>query len=203
MQLPAQYRQLIECFDALPGIGPRAAARMAQHVLEHDSGERLQQAILTARKTLQHCSCCRTYSDLSICPLCTDDERSTLHLLVVSGVEDQFRWEEAGYRGGYFVLHGLLSPVAGIGPRQLHLPDLKQRVETLVSAAESSSAENLLVQVVLESSVEADATGQFIEDMLAGFACRVQLLTPGQLAVDLQRARSFSAADHVPAGADK
>lgn len=202
MQLPAQYRQLIECFDALPGIGPRAAARMAQHVLEHESGERLQQAILSARKVLQHCSCCRAYSDLSICPLCADSERSALHLLVLAGVEDQIRWEEAGYRGGYFVLHGLLSPVAGIGPRQLHLPDLKQRVETLVSVAEASS-ESLLVQVVLDSSVEADATGQFIEDMLAGFACRVQLLTPGQLEVDLHRARSLSAADHVPAGADK
>ncbi len=201
MQLPAQYRQLVECFDALPGIGPRAAARLAQYVLEQDAGERLQRAILNARQTLQHCSSCRSYSQDNLCPLCADKARMVWRLLVVAGVDDQARWEDAGYRGHYFILHGLLSPVAGIGPRQLHLDDLKQRVMTLL--AEASAGQPLLVQVVLDSSVESEATGQFVEDMLAGMNCRTQLLRPEQLEADLQRLRIQSPADLAAAGTEQ
>ena len=219
MQLPAEYRQLIDCFDALPGIGPRAAARLAQHVLEHDLGDRLQLAILRGRDALQHCSQCRSYSLTPTCTLCADGERQQSRLLVLAGVDDLTLWEEAGYRGGYFILHGLLSPVSGVGPRQLHLPQLKRRVEALLAGEdirsadiasagipavhEPSAAVPLLVQVVLESSVEADATGQFIQDMLADLACQVQVLTPRQLDADLQRAQRSSAAGCAPAGAEE
>ncbi|MCD8521596.1 MAG: hypothetical protein LRY66_01295 [Saccharospirillaceae bacterium] len=209
MQLPAAYRQLIECFDALPGIGPRAAARLAQHVLEHDLGARLQQAIQCARDTLQHCSQCRSYSLAPVCTLCADAGRQQSQLLVLAGVDDQAFWEGAGYRGGYFILHGLLSPVAGIGPRQLHLPQLKQRVESLLAGLQSDSkcpgpaARSLSLLIVLEPSVEAEATAQFIDDMLADLACDVQRLTPHQLTTDLQREQCMSVAGCSLGGAEK
>lgn len=212
MSLPAEYHQLIDCFDALPGVGPRAAARFAQYVLEHDLGARLQQAIMHARDLLRHCSQCRSYSLTPVCPLCADSEREHSRLLVLAAVDDQIFWEEAGYRGGYFILHGLLSPVAGIGPHQLHLPQLKQRVETLLTDIQanaeppgpiSSATRSLKVQIVLEPSVEANATAQFIEGILADLNCHVQVLTPRQLDADLQHAQRLSAAGCAPHGAEE
>ena len=156
MTLPAPYQQLLQAFDALPGIGPRAAARLAQFVISQPEGEQLADAVRQARDGLRLCQRCFRYALQEECDSCRQPPPAPL-LYVVASI-DQVEPLEASGITSLFVLHGLLSPVAGTGPGQLHLPQLRTRVI-------NESIEQLLL--LLPDGVEADATACFISDLLA------------------------------------
>jgi len=156
MALPAAYEKLLQAFDALPGIGPRAAERLVQFVLAQPQGEVLAQAITRARHELTQCGNCFRYALSSPCEVCSGSSSGST-LYVVENTRTQLAAEEQGITQ-LFVLHGLLSPVAGVGPSQLHLSQLRERILR-------DGINNIVLE--LSDSVEARVTAQYIEDLLA------------------------------------
>src|SRR5690606_3323348 len=159
MLLPAAYQQLVQALDQLPAVGPRAAARLAQHLLNSDAGAALLQALQRAGAEVTQCRHCRCYSNADLCGLCGNEQRDRTRWLVVAGVDELQQAEQAGWRGLCFVLHGLLAPMSGRGPNQLGLGQLQQRVAT--------AARPLQITLALESTAEGRATAAFIASMLA------------------------------------
>ncbi|HET6545511.1 MAG TPA: recombination mediator RecR [Rhodanobacteraceae bacterium] len=123
--------ELIEALRCLPGVGNKTAQRMAFHVLERDraGARRLAERLATAVERIGNCTLCRTFSEEPVCALCASASRDRTLLCAVETPVDQFAIEQAtGYRGRYFVLLGRLSPLDGLGPKELGLDLLAQRL---------------------------------------------------------------------------
>lgn len=144
----------------LPGVGPKSAQRMALHVLQRnrDGGAQLAQLLDSAIRQVVHCEACRTLTETVRCRLCDDDQRDDLTLCVVESPADILAIEQAGgFRGRYFVLHGRLSPIDGIGPEDLALDHLQLRVQALRPQE---------VILATNPTVEGEATAHYIADLL-------------------------------------
>lgn len=153
--------QLIESFRCLPGVGPRTAQRMAFHLLERDrdGGRSLAASLQEAMAGVGHCSQCRTFTEEETCATCRDPNRDTDQLCVLESPADVQAIEQAGgYRGRYFVLMGHLSPIDGIGPEDIGMDLLEERLQADVSE----------VIIATGTTVEGEATAHFI----AGIAHR-------------------------------
>ena len=162
---------LLESLRILPGVGPKSAQRMALHLLERDriGGERLAQALHEALERVGYCQRCRNLTEHEVCSLCEDARRDTTTLCVVESPADLMAFEEAGgYRGRYFVLHGHLSPLDGIGPREIGLDRLQERFAT-----------ETINEVILATNptIEGDATASYIADM-----CHAHGITASRIA---------------------
>ena len=153
-------QQLIDELQCLPGVGPKTAQRMAYNLLQHkrQAGIDLAATMVKAMKEVGQCAQCRNYTELEFCDICTNTRRQQKHLLcIVETVSDLAAVENSGqYSGNYFVLHGTLSPIDGIGPRELGLDQL----ETLMA---SGSTEEVIL--ALNPSVEGEATSHYIADI--------------------------------------
>lgn len=152
--------RLIEALQVLPGVGPKSAQRMALHVLQRnrDGGAQLAQLLDAAVQQIVHCETCRTLTEAPRCRLCDDDQREDLILCVVESPADVLAIEQAGgFRGRYFVLHGRLSPIDGIGPEDLALDQLQSRVRALRPQE---------VILATNPTVEGEATAHYIADLL-------------------------------------
>ena len=148
---------LVDALKKLPGLGPRSASRIAYHLLAEDRTQAiaLAEALTRAAKTVRHCALCNTLTDEALCPICADASRDRTKLCVVESAADERVIEETlAYNGLYFVLMGLISPVQGIGARQLHLERLIERI--------SSDAELKEVLIATPFTPEGDATAHFI-----------------------------------------
>lgn len=153
-------KNLVDAFCCLPGVGPRTAQRMVMHLLERDrgSGLRLSDCLRQAMEKVGHCESCRNLTEDSRCEICTDSKRDTNILCVVETPADVLAIEQSGsYRGSYFVLLGHLSPIDGIGPQELGLDTLKQRISEGVKE----------VIIATNANVEGEATAHYISEMLA------------------------------------
>ncbi|WP_263139420.1 recombination mediator RecR [Pseudomonas sp. RIT-PI-AD] len=160
MSFSPLIRQLIDALRILPGVGQKTAQRMALQMLERDrsGGLRLAQALSQAMEGVGHCQRCRTLSEDALCPQCADPRRDDSLLCVVEGPLDVFAVEQTGYRGRYFVLKGHLSPLDGLGPDAIGIPELMQRIE-----------EGAFGEVILATNptVEGEATAHYIAQLLA------------------------------------
>ena len=157
---PVSLSALTEAFARLPGIGPNTAQRMALHLLQHDraGAELLGRSLLEAVTRLGHCQSCNTFSESPTCELCQDDGRDSSLLCVVETPADLMVMEQTqSFKGTYFVLMGRLSPLDGIGPKDIHL-------ERLLSRA----AEPLVQEIVVATNFtpEGEATAHAIETLL-------------------------------------
>ena len=126
-------QQLTDAFRCLPGVGPKSAQRMALHVLERDKAgwQRLAQTLTRAIDTIGHCAQCRTLTEQPVCALCQIPQRDVHTLCVVETPADVLALEQAAhYQGNYFVLGGRLSPLDNIGPKDLGLDQLRERLQT-------------------------------------------------------------------------
>jgi recombination protein RecR len=164
---------LTEALRRLPGVGPKSAQRMAFHLLQHDreGAAMLSRALYQAVEAVHHCAMCNTFSELDVCELCSDPERDHALLCVVETPADQMMIEQTlTYKGLYFVLMGRLSPLDGIGPRDLHL-------EKLVSRA----VDGVVGEVVLATNFtnEGEATAHYISEMLKARGLKVSRLARG------------------------
>ena len=164
---------LIDALRCLPGVGPKSAQRMAFHLLERerDGGRRLVEALTWALDRVGHCDTCRTLSEEATCAICADPRRDATQLCVIETPADVLAVEQAaGYRGRYFVLMGHLSPLDGIGPEQLGLDLLEQRF-----------AAGELQEVILatNTTVEGEATAQYVADLAHGHGLRATRLAHG------------------------
>lgn len=160
MSFSPLIRQLIDSLRILPGVGQKTAQRMALQMLERDrSGAlKLAQALTQAMEGVGHCRQCRTLSEEEVCQLCVDNRRDDSLLCVVEGPLDVNAVEQTGYRGRYFVLKGHLSPLDGLGPEAIGIPELLARVEA------GSFSEVILAT---NPTVEGEATAHYIAQLLA------------------------------------
>ena len=154
--MSALLDQLIDALRVLPGVGHKSAQRMAYHVLERgrEGGARLATVLAEAVEKIGHCERCRDFSETPVCPTCANASRDAHTLCVVESPADRLAIEQAtGYRGFYFVLQGRLSPLDGIGPRELGLDSLSTRL------AEGEVRELI---IATNPTVEGEATAHYL-----------------------------------------
>jgi recombination protein RecR len=151
--------QLIEAFRVLPGVGQKTAQRMAYHMLEREraGGQRLADTLAAAVERIGHCTRCRDFSESDLCATCASASRDVHLLCAVESPADRLVIEQAtGYRGLYFVLQGRLSPLDGIGPRELGLDQLAARL------AEGEVQELI---IATNPTVEGEATAHYLAQL--------------------------------------
>ena len=127
----SHINKLIEQLSHLPGIGAKSAQRLAFHIMNmpKDQVEQLTSSITGARENVQYCKCCCTLTDREICPICSNDKRDHSVIMVVENTRDLAAYEKTGkFDGVYHVLHGAISPMLGIGPDDIKLKELMQRL---------------------------------------------------------------------------
>ena len=166
--------ELIQAFQQLPGVGPKSAQRLAFHVLERnrEGGLRLSKSLEQAVQHVGHCQQCRNFTEEPICHVCRDEKRARhQQLCVVETPADLLAIESSGhYFGHYFVLHGLLSPLDGIGPENIGL----QQLEKLLA---SQTYQELILAI--HPTVEGDVTAHFILDSAREHSIAVSRIAHG------------------------
>ena len=158
---PAPLEQLIKNLSRLPGIGQKSAARVALHILRKpkELAEDLARSLLDVKEKIRFCSVCFNFTDIDPCAICADDSRSNGVLCIVEGPGDQLALEESGaFRGKYHVLHGVLSPLDGVGPEDLKIGEPMSRL-----------GKEAVQEVVLATSptTEGEATVSFLTKLLS------------------------------------
>jgi recombination protein RecR len=182
---------LVQALRRLPGVGVKSAQRMAFHLLQHDRPGALQlaQALQFATEQVHHCSLCHTFTEEAVCPTCRDPRRDRSQLCVVETPADQSAMERTGaYKGLYFVLMGKLSPLDGVGPRDIGLQKLFDRIDAwpvLPPTAEdedaTTSADVPVREVILATNftAEGETTAHVITQALKGRGVQVTRLARG------------------------
>ena len=173
MKTPSSLDFLTEALRRLPGIGPKSAQRISYHLMQHDreGAAMLGRALTQAVERIHHCKMCNTFTENDICETCLDPERDAALLCVVETPADQLMIEQTlTYKGLYFVLMGRLSPLDGIGPRDIHLERLMQR-----------ASDGVVQEVVLATNFtnEGEATAHYISETLKARGLNVSRLARG------------------------
>ncbi len=166
-------QNLVDALRCLPGVGPKSAQRMAYHLLqrEREGGRRLARALLDAMDRIGHCRVCRTLSELDVCETCASEKRDRSLLCVVESPVDLSAIEQsASYAGLYFVLMGHLSPLDGIGPSEIGLDLLDQRL---------SAGEVQELILATNPTVEGEATAHYISEMALAKGVRATRIAHG------------------------
>ena len=164
---------LTEALRRLPGVGPKSAQRMAFHLLQHDreGAAMLSRALYQAVEAVHHCAMCNTFSETEVCELCADESRDRSLLCVVETPADQIMIEQTlAVKGLYFILRGRLSPLDGIGPKDLHL-------EKLVGRATDGEVKEVVLATNFTN--EGEATAHYISEMLKARGLKVSRLARG------------------------
>jgi recombination protein RecR len=161
VELPEALERLVQELSRLPGVGPKTAQRLAFHVLRVDRqrAEALAQAVLDVKQRIGYCSRCYNIAEGDLCVLCASGRRDPALVCVVESPLDLIAIERtAEYQGLYHVLHGVISPIDGIGPDQIHVPQLLERVR-----AEGVSE----VIIATNADIEGEATAVYLHRALA------------------------------------
>jgi recombination protein RecR len=173
MSTPVSFKVLIDALKALPGVGPRAAQRMAFELVQNkrEAATLLAEALNTALEKLRHCERCNTLSETPICALCASPRRDATQLCVVETPSDQITLEQSGaFSGLYFVLMGRLSPLDGVGPNQIHL-------EKLVNRATDGTVKEVILATNFTN--EGEVTAHVITELLEPQGVKVSRLARG------------------------
>ncbi len=162
MRISPLIDQLIDALQILPGVGAKSAQRMAFNLLQHNraGAKNLGRLLEESMQKVGRCNACRTFCEESRCGLCSDERRDASVLCIVESPADVIAIENtAGYRGHYFVLHGRLSPIDGIGPEDLGIPLLLERAQNL-------NVKELILAT--NPTVEGEITAHYISEAMAG-----------------------------------
>ncbi|GAK11948.1 recombination mediator RecR [Geomicrobium sp. JCM 19039] len=173
MQYPAPISKLIDGFMKLPGIGPKTAGRLAFHVLNMKEDDVLDfaKALVNAKRDLTHCSSCFYITDKDPCLICDDSHRDRSMICVVEDSKDVMAMEKMQeYRGLYHVLHGAISPMDGIGPEDIRMPELIKRLQ-------DDTVQEVIVAT--NPSIEGEATAMYLSRMIKPTGIRVTRLAHG------------------------
>ncbi len=177
MELPSEIlRQAIDQLTTLPGVGRRSALRYALHLLKQDEADvrDFSEAILRLKTDLHHCRYCHNVSDTEICPICASQKRQRSIVCVVENIQDVMAVENTQqYRGLYHVLGGIISPIDGIGPSDLQIASLVERVRTGVP----DPVEEVIL--ALPTTMEGDTTNYYINKLLQPMGVKVTTLARG------------------------
>ena len=167
-----QISKLIQELSALPGIGTKSAQRLAFHILNmpKEEVEELSSAILDAKQNVRYCKECFTLTDEEICPICSDSSRNHKVIMVVENTRDLAAYEKTQkYDGVYHVLHGAISPMLGIGPGDIKLKELMQRLQKDVDE----------VIIATNSSLEGETTAMYISKLIKPTGIKVTRIVSG------------------------
>lgn len=168
----SQISKLIEQLSGLPGIGAKSAQRLAFHILNMplENVEELSSSILEAKKNVRYCKKCFTLTDQEICPICSNPKRDDKQIMVVENTRDLAAYEKIGkYEGVYHVLHGAISPMLGIGPGDIRLKELMQRLQEEVEE----------VIIATNSSLEGETTAMYISKLIKPTGIKVSRIASG------------------------
>jgi recombination protein RecR len=173
MKTPSSLEELIEALRCLPGVGPKSAQRMAYHLLQRDQpgARRLGTALTVALERIHPCEKCNSFAEEPVCGLCRSPRRDPTLLCVVETPGDLLMMEQAQcYQGLYFVLMGSLSPLDGIGPKDIHLDRLIKR-----------ATDDVVREVILATNftVEGEATAHYIGELLHARGLNVTRIASG------------------------
>jgi recombination protein RecR len=173
MKTPSTLEELIEALRCLPGVGPKSAQRMAFHLLQRDQSgaQRLQRAIEQALARVRHCERCNNFTEQPVCELCSSSRRDQGSLCVVETPADLLMMEQAQvYDGMYFVLMGRLSPLDGVGPKDIHLDRLVKR-----------ALDGIVRETILATNftVEGEATAHYVGELLSARGMKVSRIARG------------------------
>ncbi len=167
-----QIRDLIDELSKLPGIGTKSAQRLAFHILNmpEDSVARLSETLMGARQNVRYCTECFTLTDSEVCPICKNPARDHKTIMVVETTRDMVAYEKTGkYEGIYHVLHGAISPMLGIGPGDIKLKELMQRLQKDVEE----------VIIATNSSLEGETTAMYISKLIKPTGIKVSRIASG------------------------
>jgi recombination protein RecR len=170
---PSSLEELIEALRCLPGVGPKSAQRIAYHLLQYDrpGAERLSLTLGRAVQTIRRCAKCSSFTEEELCSLCASGKRDPAQLCVVETPGDLLMMEQTlAYHGLYFVLMGRLSPIDGIGPREIGLDVLQRR-----------AADGVVKEVIVATNFtnEGEATAHYIGEMLKDRGLRITRIARG------------------------
>lgn len=168
----SQINKLIQELSELPGIGAKSAQRLAFHILNMpvEQVEGLSEAIINARKNVRYCKECFTLTDDELCPICKDASRNHKTIMVVENTRDLVAYEKTQkYDGVYHVLHGAISPMLGIGPNDIKLKELMQRLQQDVDE----------VIIATNSSLEGETTAMYISKLIKPTGIKVTRIASG------------------------
>jgi len=171
--LPEPVAQLVAALGRLPGIGPRSAERLALHLVqtEAEAVRQLAAALVAARERISNCRVCGALTEAQPCPLCADDRRDATLLCVIERALDVISLEKSGtFKGRYHVLGGRISPLNGVGPEDLRIAELEERLGTEPVRE---------VVLALGTDVEGDATSHYLAKRLASRAVKVTRIAHG------------------------
>jgi recombination protein RecR len=173
MSGPTLLTNLMDALRCLPGVGPKSAQRMAFYLLERDreGGRNLANVLAEAMEKIGNCNRCRTLSEMEVCSICANNNRDDSLLCVVETPAELMVIEQSiDYRGRYFVLGGHLSPLDGIGPKEIGLDQLQQRLD-----------EGVVTELILatNTTVEGEATAHYISDMAHSRSVRTTRIAHG------------------------
>ena len=180
---------LMSQFERLPGIGKKTAQRLAYSILEQppERAEKFAEALVNARRKIHFCKICQAFTDLEVCSICDDIRRDKTTICVVAEPKDVMAFERTReYSGVYHVLHGLISPLDGIGPEQLRIKELMARL---------SDGEIKEIIMATNPTVEGEATASYISRLVKPMGIKVTRLAYGiPVGGDLEYADEFTLA---------
>lgn len=168
----SQITRLIEELSKLPGIGSKSAQRLAFHIINMPQEQvvNLTTAITQAKTNIRYCRECFTLTDQDLCPICSSEKRDHKTIMVVENTRDLAAYEKTGkYDGVYHVLHGAISPMLGIGPNDIRLKELMQRLQGDVRE----------VIIATNSSLEGETTAMYISKLIKPTGIRVSRIASG------------------------
>jgi recombination protein RecR len=177
---PSAVERLIDEFARLPGIGRKTAERLAFHILKSQTSTALPlaQAIRDVKETVRHCSVCYNLTDFDPCPICADVSRDRASVLIVEQPKDLIALEQTGmYKGLYHVLMGRISPLEGVRPEDLTIPDLLQRTDD--PARNPGGVQIREVVLGLNPTVEGDGTALYLAEQFRPRGIKVSRLARG------------------------
>lgn len=171
--IPVSLKRLMEHFASLPGIGRKSAQRLAFHLLDLPEAEAksFAESILEARRSIHCCKICQNFTDKEVCDICSSDKRDGSVICVVESPKDVLAFERLQeYTGRYHVLHGLISPLDGVGPEQIRIKELLTRLQD-TEVSEIIMATN--------PTIEGEATAMYVSKLLKPLGLKVTRLAFG------------------------
>lgn len=168
----SQIGKLIEELSRLPGIGPKSAQRLAFHMINmpEEQVDKLAETMVSARHNVRYCKTCYTLTDQEECPVCRNSDRDHKTIMVVETTRDLAAYEKTGkYNGVYHVLHGAISPMLGIGPGDIKLKELMERLQGDVDE----------VIIATNSSLEGETTAMYISKLIKPIGIKVSRIASG------------------------
>lgn len=181
--------ELIAQFERLPGIGKKTAQRLAFSILEQppERAEKFAEALVNARRKIHFCKVCQSLTDMDVCSICGDSERDRSVICVVEDPKDVMAFERTReYSGTYHVLHGVISPLDGVGPDQLRIKELMARL---------GSGEVTEIIMATNPTVEGEATASYLSRLIKPMGIKVTRLAYGiPVGGDLEYADEFTLA---------